>query len=177
MKLSRRNFGLRALVICLLPGALAACGYSTGLVAPEGATSVGVEIFGNVSYVRDIELELTQLVAARVSDLVAVPLTTPSEADVVIRGSIVDYYRRTGVRTLDNTLLEQGLRVQIVGELVDRRTGEVISRTAPGGIGIWSGYITGQPDAEERALSRALESLSERLVLDLFHDVAYEDLP
>ena len=173
----RRAGARRALAASLVSCALVACGYSTGLVAPEGAESVGVEIFGNESYVRDIELELTQLVASRLGDLVSVPVTTPSQADLVVRGTILDYRRRAGVRTLENTLLEQGLRVQIQGELVDRRTGEVISSTPPGGIGIWSGYVKGQLDSEGRALSRALESLSERLILDLFHDVSYEDLP
>ena len=55
-----------ALVIGLCLGCLASCGYSSGVRLPQGAESVGVSVFDNLSPLPEIERELFAASEARV---------------------------------------------------------------------------------------------------------------
>lgn len=149
----------------LLTSLTAGCGYRFGVVTPDGVESVGIEYFGNTSRVRDLEAEFAPVLAREVTDRVPLPLREPDRADVVIRGKIVDYYRRGGIRSTENVLLERGLRIEVEAELVRRESGEVIRSTK---LGLWGGYADDVDGAELEVRQRLLTSLAEALVLDLF---------
>ena len=63
---------------CLLLGA-GACGWHAGLKAPDGATSVGIEVFPAERRIleRDLEPLLNQAMTRAFVDLVATPLQHP----------------------------------------------------------------------------------------------------
>ena len=79
-----------------------------------------------------------------------------------VRGRIILYNRRGGIRSEDNELLETGVRIDVEAFLlVDGQ--EVRKARASAAVG----YIVGDPDNETEARNRALRRLSEELVLTL----------
>lgn len=157
---------MRAVVLCALALLGAACGYRAGLPVAEDYASIGVEIFGNESYERDLERAVHAELTRAVRDMCDVPLEAPGQAQVIVRGRIVDYQRRGGVRTPENQLLETGLTITVEATLVDQRSRRPIGppETASGSVG----YIVGEADGESTARNRALRKLCDELVLRLF---------
>jgi len=113
-------------VACLaglfLPLLLGACGYSTGLrVAEQQGHTIGIEFFENRTPEPDIEREFHAQLSRAVIDFVHAPLVPPERADVVIRGTMIRFARRGGVRSIDNELLESAVGIQVSAGLWRRR--------------------------------------------------------
>jgi hypothetical protein len=171
----------RALVLAGLALALLGCGYRAGFTIPEQKT-VGVAIFGNTSKERDVERDLHGALSEAVQRLVASPLVTPSTADYLIDGYVVEYARRSGIRSKDNVRLETGVRISVVAELV-RQTGRADGREpAPEDVvrrvTVFDerGYLLADPLGESRARELVLRNLAERIVVELFADLAFADV-
>ena len=164
---------------------LSACGYSVALRLPEGQEDIGVEIFVNDSDLRDLERDLYDEMSSSVLNLVRAPLVSPGRADVVVRGRILEYRRRSGVRNPRNRLLETGVLITVEAELWDKRNSVTLGRPITSKVEI--GYVVGEPidpltsidsrttrnrelelTNEREARARALRILSEQVVLDLF---------
>ncbi len=163
---------------------VASCGYSSNLRAPEGHSSVGLELFGNATDLRDLEADLYQAISLSMTQLVGTPLVEPGSADIVVRGKILDYRRRGGIRSVFNSLQETGVRVTVEAYLWNRSTGTQVGETANSTIE--TGYIVGQGSldtsttnetrrnpiqelaAERDARTRALRLAAEELVFELF---------
>lgn len=150
-----------------------ACGWHSGIEAPAGAQSVGVDVFPvtfeSNRYVleRNLEPRFSVQLSRIVTDLIEAPLASPTKADLVVRGEILEYRRRGGVRTGGNELVETGVKIVARAELVDRRTGALVS--PPVTASVWSGYSLDNPLNEEFAADRALGYIAQTLVLELFH--------
>lgn len=154
--------------------AVAACGWHQGLVVPESAGevhSIGIEIFGNESPEPDLEADFAPFLSRAVSDYLDLDLVSPSRGDLVIRGTVINFRRRNGIRSSDNQLLEGSVRVEVTAELVRRADGEVLESAS---TGLWAEYPTGTPAlttpgvGEEPARARLFKNLADRLVLELF---------
>lgn len=162
---------LRGLLLCWLAAllglsGLAGCGYSTRLAVDQGIDSVGIEIFGNDTFERDVEQELHAELSRAVRNLVDADLTAPGQADVVIRGKLTRYTRRGGIRSPDNELLQTGIIIWADVELVERVTGEVL--VGPMEVAVDLGFSLTGTGMESEARRRGLVNLSERIALDLF---------
>ncbi len=108
----------RLLTLAALAAALAAaCGYRTGLTAPEGHQRVGVEVFGNDSKERDLERVFHEELTRSLTRRVDVRLVKVDKADLVLRGEIVDFRRRGGIRSIENELLEAGVQITVRARL------------------------------------------------------------
>jgi hypothetical protein len=158
-------------IVLLAAMGAGACGWHAGLTAPGGASSVGIDVFTAERHIleRDLEPRLNAAMTRAFVDLIDVPLENPRKADLVIKGEIVEYRRRAGVRNEDNDLVETGLRIEATARLVDRKTGQIVvpSRTAY----VWSSYgLDGVTAVEQEDLARerALRHIAETLILDLF---------
>lgn len=162
-----RCAGFCVLSVVLTSGLIASCGWHAGGLAPEGAKTVGVEVFWTNEKVleRDLEPDLQRELARAASDLSGLSLARVDQADLVLRGKIKEYRRRSGIRSPDNELLETGIRILVEAELVDRRDGSILGR-APARV--WSGYALIGPDQEHSARDRALRHIAETLTLSLF---------
>ena len=172
----------------LLAGTVPGCGWHAGLLVPEGARSVGVEFFDNTTPERDLEVELAAEMGRALVNLVDLPLVSAERADVVIRGQIDQFGRRSGIRSEENVLLETGVRISARAELVRRTSGE---RLAEASSAIWSDFAVRRsssvdPEASQsgegrinelEARGRALRYVADELVLDLFSPSSYKDLP
>ena len=178
--MTRRSPG-RALGVLALAAALGACGYRTGLVPPELGETVAVEFFANDSKVRDLEVELETSLTDAMNRMVHAPLVAPAAADYVLRGRIISYTRRRGIRSPDNVLLETGLRISVQARLIRRRF--VAERelaeelVAEGRYGSEAGYRLETFQGEAEARARALRNIADQIVMDLFGSLAYESQP
>lgn len=149
-----------------LHGASSCAGWRAGLPVAENYASIGVEIFHNESYEPDIESAVHSELTRAVRDLCDVPLEPASQSQVIVRGRVVDYRFRGGVRSRENQLLETGLTITVEATLIDQRTRRPIGppETASGSIG----YPLDEVDGERTARDRALRHLCDELVLRLF---------
>lgn len=151
------------LALCLSP---AACGYNAGLRVTEHHDSVGVEIFGNETYERDLEPELHDEMTHVLREQSDARVVDPRVAQAVIRGTITSYHRRGGIRSTDNVLQETGIYVEVQARLfVGGNETPVRSSTAS----VWVGFVLGKDQAtnEREARDRALRHVAEEIVLEL----------
>jgi hypothetical protein len=164
------------------------CGYRTGLVLPELDRTVGVEFFGNESMEPDVERDLQSRVTDALDRMVHATLVSPSDADLVVRGTILGYRTRGGIRSTENKLLESGLTITVEAQLV-RRTrnpdGTPVERVL--GQDVFqsdSGYRVQNAegvdlgrDGLDRARDRVLRNIADRIVLELFAPLTYDAEP
>jgi len=158
---------VRAALLCLvLPLALLAggCGYNSGLRVAEHYDSVGVEIFGNDVYERDLEPEVHAQMTSVLRDQSDAHLVDPRVAQAVIRGTLKAYHYRGGIRDLQNKLLETGVYVELQARLFVGGN-ETPVRTA--NASAWVGYTLDDPANQRDARDRAIRHLAEEIVLDL----------
>ncbi len=175
---------LAALGGLLLATVAGSCGYSTRMSAGPDAETIGLEYFDNQSDLRDIEAPLYDALSRAIVERVSAPLVAPERADLVVRGTVLEYERRGGIRSTTNRLLETGVRLQVRAWLFDRVAGLAVGQPVESTVDV--GYVvadaTGDPSTpqmtrrnrvlevtnELEARERALRNVSERLVLDLF---------
>lgn len=156
-------------IFCALALSSISCGYNAGLRVREKHESVGLEIFGNDSYERDLERPLHEQMSRAIRDFTDVAIDSPSRAEIVIRGTVRIFQRRSGVRNPDNQLLETGVYIKAEATLYDRASGRALG--APASAGTWVGYVLDEPDNEGEARDRVLRHIADQLVLDLFAPV------
>ena len=142
---------LTALVLsCALLGG---CGYSTGLRVSERHSSVGLEFFGNDAYERDLERPFDDEMSRALRDLSDAPIVDVSHAEVVVRGMIRTYLRRSGIRSLENVLLETGVTIEVTAALYDRASGRRLGDNCKATAAV--GYLVGEAENELEARDRA----------------------
>ncbi len=158
------SHSLRALLLsCALLGG---CGYSAGLRVSDRHSSVGLEFFGNDSYERDLERPFDDEMSRALRDFSDAPVVDVSHAEVVVRGMIRSYQRRSGIRSRENVLLETGVTIEVTAALYDRASGNRLSQDCKATSAV--GYLVGEAENELEARDRALRHIAEELVLDLF---------
>lgn len=145
---------------------LASCGYRVGLSAPEGFTTIAVEVFHNATPEPDLERRLQDALSREVRDRVPLPLVDPDKSELLIRGRLVEFSRVGGIRDLNNQLLESGVRIVAEAWTVRRSTGELISPKTSARATV--GYPVGNASGERDARERAIRHLAEVLTIDLF---------
>ena len=196
--------GVRALAAAsLLTLLLQACGYGAGFRLQQPDELVGIEFFDNRTPVPGLEVELHAELAEAMHRMVQAPVVAPGDADLVLRGVVVTYAHRQGIRTTGNQLQESGVQIAVRAMLVRRglpppketepraesrptrgrpppdrpllRPGEQLLREVS--FRQESGFRLVEPGGELDARERVLRSLSERIILDLFSSLAYEATP
>lgn len=169
------------------------CGYSTGLTAPGGYERVAVAIFDNTSKERDLERSFHEELTRSLTRRVETRLARVASADLVLRGEIVSFGRRGGVRSIENELLESGVQITVRARLERsgpegpeilrettltadsgftfdtppfNQTGPLIDPRQPPS-GHQNAALSGTPE-ELDARQRVLRNLADRIVLELF---------
>jgi hypothetical protein len=153
----------------------ASCGWRFGLEGPDRQVTIGVEIFeiDRTVLERGLEAPLQRALSQAVSDWVDARLVSPERADWVIRGRILGFRRRSGIRSTSHELLESGVRLDVSAELVERATGRLVAPSARESI--WSGFALDAAANESAAVDRGLRAVAEALVLDLFRQAPHVD--
>lgn len=158
---------LALLLACLA----AACGYTTGLrMKSATGRTIGVEFFGNDTLERDLERDFQGELTRAIRDLTDASIASSGDADAVVRGTIREYHRRSGIRSPENVLLETGIYLEIEASLW--RRGATKAERGPVNPSTWVGFVL-EPTGENERLARirAMKHVAEELVLDLFSPV------
>ncbi|MCC6408951.1 MAG: hypothetical protein IT453_17455 [Planctomycetes bacterium] len=167
-------------MLALLLAALGlGCGYNTGFLVSKNVGSIGVEVFDNISKVRDLEADVHDYLTESLRSRTEAHLVPPSLAELVIRGRVLDYSRRSGIRNRDNQLLETGVQIAVEAELVRRRADpeaqeEVLRRIQ---VEEESGFRLQEANGELDARDRVLRRLADRIVLELLSEFTQESSP
>jgi hypothetical protein len=166
----------RLLVAAAALGSLAACGWRAGLPRPAGATTLAVAFPGNDTLLRDLEVLLAQALAEAALDRIDLRPVGPGDADLVIRGTLVDFRRGGGVRSPENGLLEARPTIAIRVALVERATGNELARadrTVSAGLLVPPDTSPTRAPDEFATRERVARNLAESLILELFDPLAY----
>lgn len=124
--MGRSKFALLALAAAVAP--VSGC-YTTGLRFSEGVRRVAVPVFGNESYVRGIELTMTERVRRVLIDRSEVELVRDAEqADTEIRGRVLRCNFPVLVGGTQPRILEGSAWIAVEAQLVETRTGKVLAR-------------------------------------------------
>lgn len=162
MKRLRTLLGAAMMILASISAS--GCGYSSSLRVAERYPSVGLEFFSNDSFERDLERPLHDEMSRALRDISDARLVEPGRADAVLKGRIILYNRRGGIRSPDNVRLETGVRIDVEaslyvrGELEPRRKERFSSAV---------GYTLDDPNNETDARNRALRHIAEEVVLTL----------
>lgn len=162
MKSLRTLLGAAAAILVAV--SVSGCGYSSSLRVSQRYPSVGLEFFSNDSFERDLERPLHDEISRALRDMSDAQLVEPRMADAVLKGRIILYNRRGGIRSEDNVLLETGVRIDVEASLYVRGKLEP-ERTARASSAV--GYTLDDPNNETEARNRALRHIAEELVLTL----------
>ncbi len=160
-------------------GLLVGCGWRAGLAPdlPRDAT-LGVHWLGNDSRVRDLELDLTRALVDAALDRVPLRPEHPARADYVLRGTLLDYRRRSGIRSPQNVLEETGVELLLEVELVRGSSGRVVARSErrlSAGFALDERGLSIASPTERAQRDRVIRNLAEGVVLDLFGPGAYKE--
>ncbi len=147
-------------------GLAGGCGYSTGIRVADRVRSVGVTYFGNKTLERDVERSLQDALTASIRSLTDVRIADPAGAEVILRGEVLEYKRRGGIRSADNQLLESGLLIEAEAGLYDRRSDRALGPQKRAAV--WVGFVLDEANGEADARDRAIRFVAEELVLELF---------
>lgn len=170
---------MRRAAALLLALVCAACGYRTGFTPPDDVT-VGVAFFDNQSKERNLERDLHGPLTDSVQRLVDAPLVTPSAAEYRIEGRVLDFRRRGGIRDTNNVQLETGVRITVEARLMRRGLAGVAGAPSEPEIlrmitvSDERGYALDDPDGESQARENALRNIADRIVIELFADLAWD---
>ncbi len=172
---------MRTLALVFALSAVLGCGYRTGMVVGQAGETVGVEFFANDSPLPDLERIFHGFVTDALNRTVHARLVPPERSDLIVRGRVTAYARQGGIRSEENVLLERGLRVSVEARLVRRshdpdgaEREEVLSS---GTFASEGGFRTVEPEGELDARDRILRRIADRMVLDLFGPLAYQNAP
>ncbi len=160
-----RRAALRA-GLALALGCLAACGYSTGIRVKDRIGGVGITVFGNKTLERDLERDFQDEISHAIRSYTDAHIQPPETAEILVRGTVLEYQRRGGIRSADNKLLETGVYVEAEAGLYDRLSDRALGPQKRARV--WVGFVLDEFEGEASARSRAIRFVSETLVLELF---------
>lgn len=109
----------------LLLAVLGGCGYSTGSLVPPEHRRVALPLFGNETFYRDLEVELTRQVARELASRPGFFIVPPEEADIVLAGTILDFQPRVLAEDDRDRTRESSATTQVRMEVRNARTGRV----------------------------------------------------
>jgi len=119
---------------------------------------------------RDIERDFQGELTRAIRDLTDAPLGSVADADAIVRGTVREYHRRSGIRSPENVLLETGIYLEVEASLW--RRGADKPERGPYRPSTWVGFVIDPTGENERlARLRAMKHVAEELVLDLFTPV------
>ena len=156
---------VRAILILGIALGIAGCGYRIGNINPDDPIKkIAIPTFKNSSSEPGIQTRATSTIITRFQIDGAYEVVEPGQADAVLHGDIVGYYRDALRFTENDVTREYRLTVQVSLELVDARTGDLIWK-AQHVDGETTFFINiSLPEDERRALPDALEDLAQHVV-------------
>lgn len=137
------------------------CGYSTRSMLPGEAQAVAIEAFGNETFVRQIEIQLTRDLTEEFLHRTACSVTGRADADAVVGGRIVSIRRPTLVGTEGDLVSEQAVIVTAEVHLKATGTGKVLAFFL---LSSRAEYVVERGETLKGAFAEAIRDLAENIV-------------
>jgi outer membrane lipopolysaccharide assembly protein LptE/RlpB len=137
------------------------CGYSTRSLLPEGVRTLAVDVFGNETFYREIEFQLTRELTRQVNVRTHYRLARRESADAILTGRILSVSRPTLVENRQDLVSEQAVIVTAEVTLTDRH-GRVIDHLAA--TSNRAEFIVERGETLETAFDEALADLAEQII-------------
>jgi hypothetical protein len=118
---TRRTLLLPALALLGLASGCA--GYRTDPIFPAGAKRVAVPVFDNLTYFRQIELDLTRNVCDELRSRPGIEIVDEAHADVILKGTISGLSQSVLKISERRRPDEESATTSVTCELVEARTG------------------------------------------------------
>ena len=131
----------------------AGCGYTQGELFREDVATVAVPVFGNQSFYRGMEMDLTEALAKELERRTPYKVVRSNNADTILEGKIVSVRQRRLSRTNRGNLpQEMQLHMVVDFQWRNARTGEVMRERK--GFEVVGRYIPASPIAEPLAIAQ-----------------------
>ncbi|MFT7619903.1 MAG: hypothetical protein ACI97A_003560 [Planctomycetota bacterium] len=156
---------------CLL--VLPSCGYSTNSLMPSGVDRIAVDVFGNDTFYREIEFQLTREITAEINHRAALRVSRRRNADAVLTGKIVSVSRPTMVETRNNLVSEQAVLVTAAVELRSVATGKLLANFV---LANRAEFVVERGESLQSAFDEALKDLAEDIINELERQSYHSDL-
>ena len=126
----------RLLPLLAAAAALSACvGLERGDVFPDDRDSVCVSYFGNETFYRDVEFELTERVVQEILSSPGLKLSSKEDAEVLLTGRVVDVHKHVLAEDETQTPIASATTVTVEVSLVDARSGKLLKKQRLSGRG------------------------------------------
>ena len=143
---------------------VSACGYSTHSLMPAGVDLVAVDVFGNDTFYREIEFQLTRELTTEINHRPALKVARRRNADAVLTGRIVSVGRPTLVETRNNLVSEQAVIVTAAVELRSLQTDKVLASFLKANR---AEFVVERGESLQTAFDEALRDLAEDIINEL----------
>ena len=152
----------RVLLLALFT-ALAACGYSTGSLAPKGRRTIAVPVFENPTRRHDLEWELTRAVVEEINARTSLRVVSPSDSpDLVLKGSLVDVDEEVLSHGENQRIRESAYFLTAEVEVVDGHSGRAVVKK--GKVTERESFVPEIGENVRTAREEAGRALAERIV-------------
>lgn len=154
----------RFLVVAASLLLLASCGYSTHSLMPAGVDLVAVDVFGNDTFYREIEFQLTRELTTEINHRPALRVARRRNADAVLTGRIVTVSRPTLVETRNNLVSEQAVIVTAAVELRSLKSDKLLASFLKANR---AEFVVERGESLQTAFDEALRDLAEDIINEL----------
>jgi hypothetical protein len=145
--------------------AFGCAGYHVGPVTKRNFNSIAVPMFRNTTLKPQIEAQISNGIIHRLQQDGSLRIQPESKADVVLKGSVVKYFRQPlrSLRTDTGIPREYEITITVRVEATDRRTGETVlkSTEVEGKSDVFIGED--QQSAEEQVLPLIADDIARRV--------------
>jgi len=140
-------------------------GYHIGPVTKRNFNSIAVPMFRNTTLNPQIEAQISNGIIQRLQQDGSLRIEPESKADVVLKGSVIKYFREPlrSLRTDTGVPREYEITITVRVEATDRRTGETVlkSTEVEGKSDVFIGED--QQSAEEQVLPLIADDIAKRV--------------
>lgn len=140
-------------------------GYHVGPVTKRNFNSIAVPMFRNTTLNPQIEAQISNGIIQRLQQDGSLRIEPESRADVILKGSVIKYYREPlrSLRTDTGVPREYEITITVRVEATDRRTGETVlkSTEVEGKSDVFIGED--QQSAEEQVLPLIADDIAKRV--------------
>lgn len=154
--------GLLAL-FALFVGSVTGCGYSAKTNFPTDVQSVQVKMFGNRSFYRGVEFDLTEALVKEIELRSPYKVVSNAAADTLMEGTVVGVNQIRLSRRREGGL-PQEMEVQILVDFVwrNQRTGKII--TDRKGLTVIGRYVPAAEETRSAGQHEAVQKMATQIV-------------
>ena len=151
--------------IVVLFAIISGCGYTTKSLISRKINSIYIPIFGNNTFRRGLEFDLTTAVKDEIMSKTKLRIAQKDNADTILSGIIVTVTEGLLSSNVQDNIVESRVTISVDITLVDRRTGRtLIEKTS---LSNSAEFIVSRGENIKTATQESLAGLAEKIIYQL----------